>query len=321
MASDSPRGAGGGGSLQVGRLLGIPLRVHWSFLLLVVFVLAVESDAGWRAAAAGLAWVGALFGFVVAHELAHCVVARRRGAEVLGILLIPLGGISQLASVPDDPDDELAIAAAGPLASLAAGVVLLVVGLVTGARVWPPTLFAGSWWARLAWLNLLLGAFNLLPALPMDGGRVLRAVLARHHGHVEATLLAARIARYLAGTLAVVGFLYDFWLVLIAAFVYLGAVSEEQAVRRHRGPPGRGGHDAHDHPGGAGVRDGGRDAHERPGGDGSDGRPDICDIGPSRPPGIGRTLGRGPPPATSGPPSGQRASRRSALDKTARERK
>lgn len=228
----------GGRGIPLGRLLGIPLRVHWTFLLLLAFVVVVEWGAGWRSTVAGLVWIVALFGFVVEHEIAHCLVARRRGAEVLGILLIPLGGISQLAAVPEDPDDELAIALAGPLASVAAGIVLLGAGLLAGARVWPPTLFAGSWWARLAWLNLLLGAFNLLPALPLDGGRVLRAALARQVGRLEATVAAGRIARYLAAVLVVVGFLYDFWLVMIGVFVYLGSLAEEQAAV-HGTPPGR----------------------------------------------------------------------------------
>jgi Zn-dependent protease len=230
----------GGRGLLVGRLLGIPLRIHWTFLLLLAFVVAVEWGAGWRSTVAGLVWIVALFGFVVEHEIAHCLVARRRGAQVLGILLIPLGGISQLAAVPEDPDDELAIALAGPLASLAAGVALLIAGVLAGARVWPPTLFAGSWWARLAWLNLLLGAFNLLPALPMDGGRVLRAALARHRDRLEATLAAGRIARLLAAALVIAGFLYDFWLVLIGVFVWLGSSAEEQDARRHHPPSGSG---------------------------------------------------------------------------------
>ena len=90
--------------------------------------------------------------------------------------------------------------------------------------------WAGSWFARLAWLNLLLGAFNLLPALPMDGGRVLRALLARNHDQKTATRMAGRVARVLAVVMAVVGVLYDYWLVIIAIFVWLGARGEESAA-------------------------------------------------------------------------------------------
>lgn len=233
--SGPPRGGtpvpGHGHSLLIGRVAGIPLRVHWTFPLLLVLVVVADWSSGRAVVVAGLLWILALFAFVVAHELSHCVVARRRGATVLGILLIPLGGISQLAAMPEDPADELAVAVVGPLTSLALGVALLVVGGLAGSRIWPPTLFAGSWWARLAWLNLLLGAFNFLPALPMDGGRVLRAALARHRSKLEATLAAGRVARYLAVTMMVVGFFYDFWLLLIGIFVYLGARAEEEAAR------------------------------------------------------------------------------------------
>jgi len=201
-------------------------------------VAVVDSSAGTRSVLLGLVWVVALFSFVVAHEVAHCVVARRRGARVLGIVLFPLGGLSQLEAIPKAPNDELAVAIAGPVFSLALGVLLLAAGLVLGSRIWPPTLFVGSWWARLAWLNLLLGAFNMLPALPMDGGRVLRASLARHRSNLEATEVAGRIARYLGVTMIAVGFLYDIWLCLIGIFVLLGASAEVQAARQSPSPDG-----------------------------------------------------------------------------------
>lgn len=223
--------AGHGHSVPVGRLAGVPIRLHWTFFLLVAFVALVDRSAGRRAVLVGLVWIVALFASVVAHEVAHCVVARRRGATVLGIVLFPLGGLSQVEAMPEAPRDELAVAIVGPLTSLGLGVLLLAVGLVFGAHVFPPTLFAGSWWARLGWLNLLLGVFNLLPALPMDGGRVLRATLARHRSNLEATVLAARIARYVGVAMIVVGFFYDFWLILIGLFVLMGARAEEEAAR------------------------------------------------------------------------------------------
>jgi Zn-dependent protease len=223
--------AGHGHSTPIGRVVGIPIRLHWTFFLLVGLVIAVDSSAGEAAMVVGLAWIVALFTSVVAHEIAHCIVARRRGARVLGIVLFPLGGLSQVDAMPTAPGDELAVAVVGPLTSLAIGLLLLVGGLLAGAHVWPPTLFVGSWWARLGWLNLLLGAFNLLPALPMDGGRVLRAALARHRSNLNATLLAGRIARYIGVAMVMVGFLYDFWFILIGIFVLMGARAEEEAAR------------------------------------------------------------------------------------------
>ena len=224
--------AGHGHSLPIGRVAAIPIRLHWSFFLLIALVAAVDWSAGEKAVVSGLAWITALFTSVVAHEVAHCIVARRRGAHVLGIVLFPLGGLSQLETMPKAPNDEFAVAIVGPLTSMAIGVLLLAAGLVTGGHIWPPALFVGSWLARLGWLNLLLGAFNLLPALPMDGGRVLRAALSRHRSHLEATVLAGRVARYVGTAMVVVGFLYNFWLILIGVFVLMGARAEEGAARR-----------------------------------------------------------------------------------------
>ena len=183
------------GSVPIGRIWHVEIRLHWTFLALLFLVLWLYSGAGRRAVAADLLWIAAIFGSVLVHELAHCVVARRRGAVVDDILLTPLGGLSQLHEMPEAPGDELAIAIVGPLTNFVLAVGLTVGGLVTGARLWAPTLFAGSWFARLLWMNVLLGAFNLLPALPMDGGRVLRAALARRYDRYTATAMAAHVAR------------------------------------------------------------------------------------------------------------------------------
>lgn len=216
------------GSVRVARFFGIDVRLHWTFVLLVVVVALTSSDRSQFLT--NLAWIGAVFGSVLVHELAHCFVARRRGAVVVDILLTPIGGLSEMQRMPRAPSDEAAIAVVGPLTSLALGLLFIGIGALAGARLWPPTLFAGSWLARIAWLNLLLGAFNLLPALPMDGGRVFRALLARNHSHAEATRIASQVARLLAVAMAVAGFLFDYWLVIIALFVWLGANSEENAA-------------------------------------------------------------------------------------------
>ncbi len=220
-------------SVRVARIGGIDIRMHWTFVLLVVLVVWLNAGSGSATVAAGLVWIVAVFSSVLIHEYAHCVVARRRGAVVEDILLLPIGGLSQLKKMPERAADELAIAIVGPLTSLGLAVLAIAGGLVFGAHLWPPTLFAGSWFARMAWLNILLGAFNLLPALPMDGGRVLRAALEEHdHDRLTATRQAGRIARILAMVMIVGGVFYDFWLVLIGLFVYVGAGAEEQAAER-----------------------------------------------------------------------------------------
>jgi len=232
------------GSVRVGRLFGIDIRLHWSFLLLFALIALVSSDRSQFLM--NLLWIAAVFGSVLPHELSHCFVARRRGAIVKDILLTPIGGMSEMQRIPQAPSDEAAIAVVGPLTSVALGLAIAGIGALTGARLWPPTLFAGSWFARLAWLNLALGGFNLLPALPMDGGRVFRALLARHHDRSSATRIAGLVARVLALAMAVVGILYDYWLVIIAIYVWLGARSEEYAANslsgddrqgRSPGPP------------------------------------------------------------------------------------
>jgi len=224
-------------SIRVARIGGIDIRMHWTFLVLVVLVVWLNSGSGSATAASGLVWIVAVFSSVLVHEYAHCVVARRRGAVVQDILLLPIGGLSQLEKMPERAADEFAIAVVGPLASLGLAVIAVAGGLVFGAHLWPPTLFAGPWFARLAWLNILLGVFNLLPALPMDGGRVLRAALEQHdHDRITATRQAGKIARILAVVMIAGGVFYDFWLVFIGVFVYLGAGSEERAVQR----PGQG---------------------------------------------------------------------------------
>jgi len=179
----------------------------------------------------GLIWIAALFVCIVIHELSHSFVARRRGFTVNDIVLLPIGGVSEISGLPGSPSDELAIAIAGPLASVALAAMLCVAGYATGAVLWPPGLFAGAMVSRLMWANLLLAGFNLLPAIPMDGGRVLRALLARNRTDLRATVLAVGIGRFIGMAMVVAGFVYDdLWLCIIGVFVFVGAGGEQQAA-------------------------------------------------------------------------------------------
>lgn len=224
------------GSVRIARIGGIDILVHWSFLVLPLLVALGATGAasvGWE-----MVWIGAIFASVVVHELAHSLVAKRKGVVVRDILLLPIGGMSQIEEMPEDPRDELAIAIVGPLASIAIALFLFAVGLVFHIPLWPPTLFARSWVARLGWMNLLLGAFNLLPALPMDGGRVLRAALARRRGRREGTAIAVSIARGVAILMIVGGLFYNLWLVVIGIFVLVGASAEGSTTQTRRNGPG-----------------------------------------------------------------------------------
>ena len=220
-----------GKSLRIGNVKGVPIRLHWSFPLLILLVLLPHGRRTTaRSLADGLAWIAAVFVCIVIHELSHSFVAQRRGFTVRDIVLLPIGGASEISGLPGTPADELSIAIAGPLASLALAGLLALVGFAAGVALWPPGLFAGDILSRLMWANLLLAGFNLLPAIPMDGGRVLRALLARHHSDLDATALAVRIGRFIGLLMVLVGLRYDLWLSFIGVFVLLGAGGEQHAA-------------------------------------------------------------------------------------------
>ena len=182
-------------AFRIARVDGIDIRVHASFLLLVVAIVWLSSARGGPGAGAAALWIVMVFTCVALHELGHSLVARTRGARVVEILLMPLGGVSRMENLPERPADELAIAAAGPAVSLGIAAVAALVATATHASLWPPDLMGGSLAGRLMWINVMLGAFNLLPAFPLDGGRVLRALLHERLPLVEATRTAARIGR------------------------------------------------------------------------------------------------------------------------------
>ncbi len=218
------------GSSQIGTAFGIPVRVHWSFLLLLLLPTPVS-------------WLVALFGSVLVHELGHALVARHLGVRVLDVTLWPLGGMARLASMPEEPRIEAWVALAGPAVNVVAAAVfgcLSVLAHVAGL----PTLAAGC--MVLLLVNAMLGAFNLLPAFPMDGGRVLRAWLARTRGWVRATEIAARVGRWAAVAMILAPVLLRplpgslramAWsLPLVGLFVLVAGVQELVVVRlRHAG--------------------------------------------------------------------------------------
>jgi Zn-dependent protease/CBS domain-containing protein len=230
-------------SVRLGRVAGVPVGANWS--LLVIFWLFVISLAGAQlphsapghlAAAYYLTAVVAttvFYACLLAHELAHAVVARRHGIGVHGIVLWLLGGVSKLDGEPVDPDVEVRIAGAGPATSLALAVAFFVLSRLAGTGL----LAAGLGW--LGWINGLLAVFNLLPAFPLDGGRVLRALLWRHYGDkARATSTAANVGRIFGlGFIAVgvLGFvatslgLSALWLAVIGWFLVTTSRHEAQA--------------------------------------------------------------------------------------------
>ncbi|HKY36969.1 MAG TPA: site-2 protease family protein [Polyangiaceae bacterium] len=231
-------------SLRLGSISGIDIRVHFTFALLVVLI-ANELGRlhGSRGALFGTLVIVCLFGCVVLHELGHGLVAQRFGVGVREIVLLPIGGVARLLSEPKKPLHELLIAIAGPLVN-----VVIAVGLLLGLQVSPleladvgqlqqqvmaaPTL--RGLLMLLLYGNLALAMFNMVPALPMDGGRVLRAVLSFFVGQVRATNLAAGLAQMLAVGLGFYGLQNDPLLVFIAILVFMGAGQERATARTNQ---------------------------------------------------------------------------------------
>jgi Zn-dependent protease/CBS domain-containing protein len=225
-------------SWKIGRVAGIDLRVHATFLLLLAWAALayyrVEGTA--TAATRGVVFTLALFASVVLHELGHALTARRFGVATKDITLLPIGGVARLAYMPRKPKQELAIALMGPAVTLAVIIILFAaiqIFSLPNAALSGPLGARGGFVAELMWVNISLLAFNLLPAFPMDGGRVLRAALAIRGNYVKATETAARAGKAFALAFGILGLFYNPFLVLIALFVWLGAAGEEADARLH----------------------------------------------------------------------------------------
>ena len=222
-------------SWKVGRLAGIDVYVHATFLLLLGWVAVrhwVEEHSV-AAVASGVLFILALFGCVILHEYGHALTARRYGIPTRDITLLPIGGVARLERMPDDPAQELWVALAGPAVNIAIAALLLPAVLVTGRVEMPDTLGVtdGPLLERLVAVNLSLALFNLLPAFPMDGGRVLRALLARRLEYTRATQVAANVGQFMALVFGFAGLQGNPFLLFIALFVWIGAAQESSAAQ------------------------------------------------------------------------------------------
>jgi Zn-dependent protease/predicted transcriptional regulator len=226
-------------SLRIGTVAGIGIFVHWSFLLIIgwiVFIYMARGE-GAGAAAEGVLFVLALFGCVVLHELGHALTARRYNIPTRDITLLPIGGVARLERMPEEPGQEFRVAIAGPAVNVAiAAVLAALIALVGEFRPFGEIVWfgggLGDFWLRLMWFNLILVFFNLLPAFPMDGGRVLRSLLARRLDFVRATRIAASVGQGMAIFFGFLGLIsFNPFLVLIAFFVYMGAQVESNSAQ------------------------------------------------------------------------------------------
>ena len=220
-------------SLSIGKVAGTVVRVHLTFLLFLTWIFAASYASGGAATAwDSLTFMVLLFLCVLLHEFGHIFTARAFGVATPYVTLLPIGGVAQLERIPEEPWEEFLIAIAGPLVNVVIAGVLV---YIFGADIQPSAATAVDNTGiplvdRLAAVNLFLALFNMIPAFPMDGGRVLRALLASRFGYVRATEIAASIGQFVAFALGFIGLMFNPILIFIAIFVYLAASSEAHMV-------------------------------------------------------------------------------------------
>ena len=223
-------------SWRLGKIFGIDLFVHFTFLLLLGYVALTHYVARQSVmdAANGLLFILSLFGIVVLHELGHALAARRYGIKTRDITLLPIGGVARLERMPEDPKQELVVALAGPAVNVVLAIALFV-GLTLAhemVAIGDTVRVGGSFLNQLLWVNVSLALFNLIPAFPMDGGRVLRALLAMRFNYVRATQVAATIGQGVAMLFGFVGLVsQNPFLIFIALFVWMGAAQEASVAQ------------------------------------------------------------------------------------------
>ncbi|HNN00722.1 MAG TPA: site-2 protease family protein, partial [Turneriella sp.] len=216
-------------SIPIGEFRGIKVYIHWTFFLLLTWIglSSYRAAQNTEQALLTVAYIITLFGCVVLHEFGHALTARRFGIVTRDITLFPIGGMARMEKMPEKPMQELLVAIAGPMVN-----VVIAAGLFAYMHFSPtvyliefpkgpmtPDLFLPT----LFLVNVLMAVFNLIPAFPMDGGRILRALLALKFERTRATQIAANLGQVIAIGFVFVGLFYNIWLVFIGIFIYLGA--------------------------------------------------------------------------------------------------
>jgi len=228
------------GSLQLGRIAGIRVQIHWTFWFLILFVIFMVLAQGGNVEEIlwSTGFILALFACIILHEFGHALTAKTYNIETRSITLLPIGGVANLVEIPEKPGAEFLVAIAGPAVNVA---IALLIYLVAPLEVFlnqdPETLqeelstiSGNNFFFYLFAANVAIVLFNLLPAFPLDGGRMARALLSIKMGRVKATQAAAALGKFLAITLFLIGVFYNFILALIGVFIYFGAESENMMV-------------------------------------------------------------------------------------------
>lgn len=224
-------------SLYLGKYSGIKVFIHWTFSLLLLWIVIsnVRSGTPWIDTGWTIIFVLLIFICVILHEFGHALTAQRYGIQTKDIILLPIGGLARLEKLPEDPKQELKVALAGPLVNIALFLLLSIVVSLTGfdlSLLEEAKLDGNSIWLFLASANLFLALFNLLPAFPMDGGRVLRALLSTGMSRIRATEIAGRIGQLMAIAFVFFGLFNSPVLVLIGIFIFLGAQAEVNQTKQ-----------------------------------------------------------------------------------------
>jgi len=230
------------GALKIGRVAGIKIEVHWTFTLLLLWVVFLDIQRGGTLASSlmNITLILFLFLCVVLHELGHALTAKRMNINTKQITLLPIGGVASLEKMPEKPSEGLLVALAGPAVKGVLAMFLLLIVPVQKYMAMDTaaleTLFSTPGWETLlVYLliaNVMLVIFNMIPAFPMDGGRVLRALLSFRMDRVQATDIAASLGQVISVIFFVLGLLYNPFLVLIALFIFIGAYGENQMVKQ-----------------------------------------------------------------------------------------
>ena len=226
-----------GNSIPLGRVLGIPISIHWTFFILLFWIVGINF---YRSQTIEIAlWTGAfllvIFFCVFLHELGHAIAARHYGIGTKSIVMLPIGGVASLEKIPEEPPKEIVISLAGPAVNIIIAIILYLILMFkskSGTEVLAgESLGPDNFIFMILIANILLGVFNLIPAFPMDGGRVLRAFLSLKMNRVKATGVALNITTFIAILFVILGILNNPILVFIALFVYLGANAEYESVK------------------------------------------------------------------------------------------
>lgn len=229
-------------TLQVAKFANIPIKIHWSFGLFILLILGYGisnqmhgSDLVWF-----LGFVGAMFLCVILHEYGHALSAKRYGVKTIDIIISPIGGLARLEKLPEKPIQELIVAFAGPLVNVVIGITLFTIlyaihqdlsFLIIDENPFDNITNAKGFFGLLVWTNVVLFIFNLIPAFPMDGGRILRALLSMRFGRVRGTQWAALVGRILAiGFIIFAVLIKDYYLIFIGIFVFVMAGAENNQV-------------------------------------------------------------------------------------------